>query len=95
MEQNPSDSGKLVRHDPRGRHVECGRVAWATGVEITRGADRWHVFNVVKVAEDDGNGSPYSGQFATSLEVRDGKEADDCSTADACCRCRRRGNTGT
>ena len=30
---------------------------------------RWHVFNVVKVAEGDGNGSPYSGQFATSLEV--------------------------
>ena len=77
MEQNPSNSGKLVRHDPHGRRVECGRVAWATGVEITRGADQWHVFNVVKVAEDDGNGSPYSGQFATSLEVRDGKEADD------------------
>ena len=77
MEQNPSSSGKLVRHDSHGRRVECGRVAWATGVEITRGADQWHVFNVVKVAEDDSNGAPYSGQFATSLEVRDGKEADD------------------
>ena len=76
MEQNPSNSGRLVRHDSRGRRVVCGVVAWATGVEITRGADQWHVFNVVKVAEDDSNGSPYSGQFATSLEVRDEKEAD-------------------
>ena len=58
MEQNPSSSGKLVRHDSHDRRVECGRVAWATGVEITRGADQWHVFNVVKVAEDDSNGWP-------------------------------------
>lgn len=77
MRQNPSNSDRIVRHDPHGRRVECGRVAWATGVEITRGSGRWHVFNVVKVAEDDGNGSPYGGQFATSLEVRGGKEADD------------------
>lgn len=77
MRQNPSNSDRIVRHDPHGRRVECGRVAWATGVEITRGSGRRHVFNVVKVAEDDGNGSPYGGQFATSLEVRGGKEADD------------------
>ena len=76
MEQAPSNSGTLVRHDARGKRVECGTVSWATGVEITRGADDWHVFNVVRVEEDDGNGSPYSGQFATSLEVRDLKEAD-------------------
>ena len=76
MEQHPSNSGTLVRHDARGKRVECGTVSWATGVEITRGADDWHVFNVVRVEEDDGNGSPYSGQFATSLEVRDLKEAD-------------------
>ena len=76
MEQAPSNSGTLVRHDARGKRVECGTVSWATGVEITRGSDEWHVFNVVRVAEDDSNGSPYDGQFATSLEVRDLKEAD-------------------
>ena len=76
MEQHPSNSGTLVRHDARGKRVECGTVSWATGVEITRGSDEWHVFNVVRVAEDDSNGSPYDGQFATSLEVRDLKEAD-------------------
>ena len=34
------------------------------------------MFNVVRVSEDDSNGSPYEGQFATSLEVRDFREAD-------------------
>jgi hypothetical protein len=76
MEQHPSNSGVLVRHDAHGKRVECGTVSWATGVEITRGSDDWHVFNVVRMSEDDSNGSPYEGQFATSLEVRDLKEAD-------------------
>ena len=77
MEQNPSNSGTLVRHDAKGRRVECGRLAWARGVEIANGADDWHVFNVVRVSENDANGAPYEGQFATSLEVACLKDADD------------------
>ena len=76
MGQHPSNSGTLVRHDAHGKRIECGAVSWAAGVEITRGGDEWHVFNVVRVVEDDSNGSPYEGQFATSLEVRDIREAD-------------------
>ena len=77
MEQTPSNSGTLVRHDAQGRRVECGRLAWARGVEIANGADDWHVFNVVRVSENDANGAPYEGQFATSLEVACLKDADD------------------
>ena len=77
MEQNPSDSGTLVRHDAQGRRVECGRLAWARGVEIAKGTDDWHSFNVVRVSEDDSNGAPYEGQFATSFEISGLKDADD------------------
>ena len=35
------------------------------------------VTHMMRLKMFDGNGAPYSGQFATSLEVRDGKEADD------------------
>ena len=55
-------------------------VARATGIEITKGADDWHVFNVVKIVETDANGAPYSGMFATSFDVRDAKEADAIAT---------------
>lgn len=77
MEQNPSNSGRLVRHDAQGKRVECGRLAWAVGVEIASGADDWHVFNVVRVSEDDANGAPYEGQFATSFDISGLKDADD------------------
>lgn len=77
MGATPGQSGRLVRHDRRGKRVECGEVAWAAGVEITERSDQWHVFNVVRVFEDGSNGSPYSGQFATSLPVRDAREADE------------------
>ena len=76
MEADRANSAKLVRHGRNGKPVECGTLAWATGVEITQSAKGGHSFNVVKVHEDDGNGAPYDGQFATDLDVRDGKEAD-------------------
>lgn len=76
MRQCPSNSGALVRHDKRGKRVECGTVSWANGIEITRGCDQWHVFNVVSVNENETNGTPYQGQFATSFEIRDLDEAD-------------------
>jgi len=76
MRAFPSRSGTLVRHDRRGKRLECGTVSWATGIEITDGTSQWHVFNVVKVCEDGSNGSPYNGQFATSLPIRDVREAD-------------------
>lgn len=75
----PSHSGTLVRHDARGRRVECGSLSWATGVEISNGSDDWYVFNVVKVSENDANGAPYEGQFATSFSVGCAKDADDIS----------------
>ena len=46
-------------------------------MEIANGADDWHVFNVVRVSENDANGAPYEGQFATSLEAACLKDADD------------------
>ncbi len=53
------------------------RLAWARGVEIAKGADGWHVFNVVRVSEDEAKGSPYEGRFATSMDVASLKDADD------------------
>ncbi len=76
MAADPGNSATLVRHDAKGRRVECGTVAWATGVEIARGGGGWYVFNVVKVTEDGANGAPYRGQFATSLDVSCSKDAD-------------------
>ena len=76
MAADPGNSATLVRHDAKGRRVECGTVAWATGVEIARGSGGWYVFNVVKVTEDGANGAPYRGQFATSLDVSCSKDAD-------------------
>ena len=49
MAADPGNSATLVRHDAKGRRVECGVVAWAIGVEIARGSGDWYVFNVLKV----------------------------------------------
>lgn len=76
MKLNPSDSGDLVRHDKRGKRIVCGTVSWAKGVEISRGTKEGYSFNVVKVDENDNNGSAYNGQFATSFEIEDVKQAD-------------------
>ena len=35
------------------------------------------MFNVVRASENDANGTPYEGHFATSLEVACLKDADD------------------
>ncbi len=53
------------------------RLAWARGVEIAKGTDDWHVFNVVRVSEDEANGAPYEGRFATSMDVASLKDAGD------------------
>ena len=80
MKAAPGQSGKCMRHDAKGKPVECVNVAWATGIEITKGSDGWHVFNVVKIVETDANGAPYSGMFATSFDIRDAKGADAIAT---------------
>ena len=77
MAAEPGQSATLVRHDAKGKRVECGALAWATNVEIARKSDDWQAFNVVRVSENDANGAPYEGQFATSLDVRSAKDADD------------------
>ena len=58
---DPENSATLVRYDAKGRRVEYGTVAWATGVGIARGSGDWYVFNVVKITEDGANGAPYRG----------------------------------
>lgn len=77
MAADPGNAGRLVRHDPTGKRVDCGMLSWATNVEIVRGAGEWQVFNVVRVSETGANGSPYAGQFATSIGVGNLKDADD------------------
>lgn len=77
MAADPGNAGRLVRHDPTGKRVDCGMLSWATNVEIVRGAGEWQVFNVVRVSETGANGSPYAGQFATSIGIGNLKDADD------------------